>query len=171
MRHVWTIIGSLLVSGLILVQAAAQGVGSPGVSPRPKPPENDRPYNVAHPSPESRPAPAVGQRPTTEQRDQFGGTTDFRYRDQQRFDQDQENADRSRQQKANSKPGQRAFIRDFGRYGLSAPPPNAMWVRVGSDAVLLDQKSGAVTQTRRGVFNDPLALPEGETPPTQPPAP
>jgi len=105
MRYLWTLTGSLLLSGLILIQAAAQGVGSPGSSPRPKPPDSDRPYNVAHPSPQSQPPqPATpAARPTTEQRDQFGGTTDFRYRDQQRFEQNVENDERKRQQAAKPK--------------------------------------------------------------------
>ena len=37
-------------------------------------------------------------------------------------------------------------------YGLFAPPPGLIWVRYGSDALLVDQYTGEIVQVRYGVF-------------------
>jgi Ni/Co efflux regulator RcnB len=44
------------------------------------------------------------------------------------------------------------WISDFLMYGLFAPPSNLVWVRVGDDALLIDQENGDIVQVRYGVF-------------------
>lgn len=44
------------------------------------------------------------------------------------------------------------WIDDFLDYGLPYPPPGFEWVRVGDDAILVDQYTGRVVQVVRGIF-------------------
>ena len=44
------------------------------------------------------------------------------------------------------------WITDFLMYALFAPPPGLMWVRVGPDALLIDQYTGEIIQVDYGVF-------------------
>ncbi len=44
------------------------------------------------------------------------------------------------------------WITDFIMFGLFAPPPDLIWVRVGDDALLIDRYSGDIVQVRYGVF-------------------
>ena len=44
------------------------------------------------------------------------------------------------------------WIGDFVAFGLFAPPPDLVWVRVGDDALLVNQESGEVIQVEYGVF-------------------
>ena len=44
------------------------------------------------------------------------------------------------------------FLGDFGIYGLEAPPYGYVWVRDGSDAVLVDRYTGEVIQVQYGLF-------------------
>ena len=44
------------------------------------------------------------------------------------------------------------WLNDFGDYGLEPPPPGAVWVRDGSDAILIDRYSGEIIQVDYGVF-------------------
>lgn len=44
------------------------------------------------------------------------------------------------------------WIANFVIYGLFAPPPDLVWVRVGDDALLIDQENGDIVQVRYGVF-------------------
>jgi Ni/Co efflux regulator RcnB len=44
------------------------------------------------------------------------------------------------------------WISDFLMFGLFAPPYGLVWVRVGDDALLIDQESGDIVQVRYGVF-------------------
>ncbi len=44
------------------------------------------------------------------------------------------------------------WIDDFFDYGLVSPPYGAVWVRYGSDALLIDEESGEVIQVVYGVF-------------------
>jgi Ni/Co efflux regulator RcnB len=44
------------------------------------------------------------------------------------------------------------WIANFTLYGLFAPPSNLIWVRVGDDALLIDQENGDIVQVRYGVF-------------------
>lgn len=48
--------------------------------------------------------------------------------------------------------GQPYWLNDFGDYGLPYPPPGFEWVRVGGDAIMVDQYSGRVVQVVRGIF-------------------
>jgi Ni/Co efflux regulator RcnB len=48
--------------------------------------------------------------------------------------------------------GQDYWLDDFLDYDLPYPPPGFEWVRVGDDAVLVDQYSGQVVQVVRGIF-------------------
>ncbi|THD63685.1 RcnB family protein [Phenylobacterium sp.] len=48
--------------------------------------------------------------------------------------------------------GQSYWLNDFGDYGLPYPPPGFEWVRVGGDAIMVDQYSGRVVQVVRGIF-------------------
>ena len=44
------------------------------------------------------------------------------------------------------------WLSDFGAYDLPPPPFGAVWVRVGSDALLIDQDSGQIIEVDYGVF-------------------
>jgi Ni/Co efflux regulator RcnB len=44
------------------------------------------------------------------------------------------------------------WILDFGNFGLDDPPPGTIWVRVGDDALLIDEYSGEVIEVVYGVF-------------------
>ena len=44
------------------------------------------------------------------------------------------------------------WIGDFLMFGLFAPPEGLVWVRVGDDALLIDEYSGEVVQVDYGVF-------------------
>lgn len=44
------------------------------------------------------------------------------------------------------------WIADVMMFDLFAPPPGLIWVRVGDDALLIDQYSGDIVQVRYGVF-------------------
>jgi Ni/Co efflux regulator RcnB len=44
------------------------------------------------------------------------------------------------------------WITDYLLYSLLAPPPGLVWVRVGDDALLIDEYSGEVIQVEYGVF-------------------
>jgi Ni/Co efflux regulator RcnB len=47
---------------------------------------------------------------------------------------------------------QNYWLSDYNDYGLSDPPPGFVWVRYGSDALLIDQNSGEVLQVEYDVF-------------------
>ena len=40
----------------------------------------------------------------------------------------------------------------YGDYALQAPPHGLTWIRVGSDALLVDRKTGEVVETDYGLF-------------------
>lgn len=44
------------------------------------------------------------------------------------------------------------FLSDYFSYGLTPPPPGYVWVRDGSDAVLVDRYTGEVVQVEYDVF-------------------
>jgi Ni/Co efflux regulator RcnB len=44
------------------------------------------------------------------------------------------------------------FLSDFGAYGLQSPPYGYVWVRDGTDAVLVDRYTGEVIQVQYGLF-------------------
>ncbi|HEY2837021.1 MAG TPA: RcnB family protein [Rhizomicrobium sp.] len=44
------------------------------------------------------------------------------------------------------------WITDFNIYDLPPPPFGAIWVRVGSDALLIDQDSGEIIEVDYGIF-------------------
>lgn len=44
-------------------------------------------------------------------------------------------------------------ITRFGLHGLTAPPPDAAWVRSGPDALLVNRTSGEIIRVQYGVFN------------------
>ena len=44
------------------------------------------------------------------------------------------------------------WLIDFGRYSLPPPPFGAIWVRVGDDALLIDQGSGEIIEVEYGIF-------------------
>jgi Ni/Co efflux regulator RcnB len=44
------------------------------------------------------------------------------------------------------------WITDYWDYGLFDPPPGLIWVRVGDDALLIDEISGDIVQVDYGVF-------------------
>jgi Ni/Co efflux regulator RcnB len=44
------------------------------------------------------------------------------------------------------------FLTDFTTYGLAPPPPGYIWIREGSDAVLIDRYSGEVVQVEYDIF-------------------
>jgi Ni/Co efflux regulator RcnB len=44
------------------------------------------------------------------------------------------------------------FLMDYSLYGLAPPPPGYVWVRDGTDAVLVDQYTGEVVQVEYDVF-------------------
>jgi Ni/Co efflux regulator RcnB len=47
---------------------------------------------------------------------------------------------------------QNYWIGDYYDYGLPPPPPGTIWVRDGSDALLIDQGDGEIIQVDYGVF-------------------
>jgi Ni/Co efflux regulator RcnB len=47
---------------------------------------------------------------------------------------------------------QNYWLNDYYDYGLGDPPPGFVWVRYGSDALLVDQNSGEVLQVEYDVF-------------------
>lgn len=152
MKHIWALVCGLLLVAFVLVQAAAAGVNNPGYVPPPKPVEANKPYNEAHPSPTQ----SDRQHPG---RDPQAPGENFRRRDEERFQSNVE--DNERALKLAKQPQERAPVPDFGRYGLAAPGPDTAWVRVGNDAVLINQKTGAVEATRHNAFpaTSPAATP------------
>ena len=44
------------------------------------------------------------------------------------------------------------WIDDYVDFGLMPPPPGTVWVRDGSDALLIDQYDGQIIQVVYGVF-------------------
>jgi Ni/Co efflux regulator RcnB len=48
--------------------------------------------------------------------------------------------------------GRSYWLTNFLAYGLLAPPPGLVWIRVGPDALLIDQYSGEVVRAEYGVF-------------------
>jgi Ni/Co efflux regulator RcnB len=44
------------------------------------------------------------------------------------------------------------WIYDFGDYGLPYPPPGAVWVRYGPDALLIDRYTGEIIEVIYGLF-------------------
>ena len=44
------------------------------------------------------------------------------------------------------------FLLDFALYGLEPAPPGYVWIREGSDAVLVDRYTGEVVQVAYDVF-------------------
>jgi Ni/Co efflux regulator RcnB len=44
------------------------------------------------------------------------------------------------------------FLMDYSLYGLEPPPPGYVWVRDGTDAVLVDRYTGEVVQVEYDVF-------------------
>ena len=44
------------------------------------------------------------------------------------------------------------WLTDFNEYDLPPPPFGAVWVRVGDDALLIDQDSGEIIEVDYGVF-------------------
>ena len=40
----------------------------------------------------------------------------------------------------------------YNNYALQAPPHGLTWIRVGSDALLVDRKTGEVVETDYGLF-------------------
>jgi len=44
------------------------------------------------------------------------------------------------------------YIDDFLDFGLPYPPPGYEWVRVGGDALLIDEYTGRIVQVVRGIF-------------------
>ena len=48
--------------------------------------------------------------------------------------------------------GRDDFLNDFLNFGLPYPPPGYEWVRVGGDALLIDEYSGRIVQVVRGIF-------------------
>lgn len=48
--------------------------------------------------------------------------------------------------------GHSYWIEDFRAFGLFAPPPHLIWVRVDDDALLIDEDTGEIVQIARDVF-------------------
>lgn len=48
--------------------------------------------------------------------------------------------------------GEPYWIGDFINYDLPYPPPGFEWVRVGDDAIMVDQYTGRIVQVVRGIF-------------------
>lgn len=44
------------------------------------------------------------------------------------------------------------WLTSFMMYDLFAPPDGLVWVRVGNDALLIDEETGAIVQVRYDVF-------------------
>ena len=47
---------------------------------------------------------------------------------------------------------QNYWLLNFGLFGLFAPPDGLVWVRVGDDALLIDEYTGEIIQVDYGVF-------------------
>ena len=47
---------------------------------------------------------------------------------------------------------QNYWIGDYGYFGLPYPPPGCVWVRYGSDALLIDRYTGEIVQVVYGIF-------------------
>ncbi len=43
-------------------------------------------------------------------------------------------------------------IPSYAVYGLMAPPPGAVWVRYGPDAILVERKTGEILRVEYGIF-------------------
>ncbi|WP_293369234.1 RcnB family protein [Phenylobacterium sp.] len=48
--------------------------------------------------------------------------------------------------------GRSYWLTNFLAYGLFGPPPGLVWIRVGPDALLIDEYSGEVVRAEYGVF-------------------
>ena len=48
--------------------------------------------------------------------------------------------------------GRGYWITNYWIYSLSAPPPGLVWIRVGNDALLIDEYTGEVIQVDYGFF-------------------
>jgi Ni/Co efflux regulator RcnB len=57
------------------------------------------------------------------------------------------------------------WIGSYGIYGLMAPPADAVWVRSGPDALLVDRATGEVIRVEYGIFYESASI---LTCPTQP---
>jgi Ni/Co efflux regulator RcnB len=44
------------------------------------------------------------------------------------------------------------WLLNYEAYALFPPPPGLVWVRVGADALLIDQDTGEIIQVDYGVF-------------------
>jgi Ni/Co efflux regulator RcnB len=44
------------------------------------------------------------------------------------------------------------WLTNFLLYGLFAPPPGLVWVRVGPDALLIDEYTGEIVRVEYGAF-------------------
>jgi Ni/Co efflux regulator RcnB len=44
------------------------------------------------------------------------------------------------------------WLLDYGLFALSPPPYGYVWVRDGDDALLIDQRTGAIVEVVYGVF-------------------
>jgi Ni/Co efflux regulator RcnB len=44
------------------------------------------------------------------------------------------------------------FLSNYTLYGLEPPPPGYVWIREGSDAVLVDRYTGEVIQVEYDIF-------------------
>jgi Ni/Co efflux regulator RcnB len=44
------------------------------------------------------------------------------------------------------------WLSDFLDFGLPYPPPGFTWVRVGPDALMIDEYTGRIVQVVRGIF-------------------
>jgi Ni/Co efflux regulator RcnB len=44
------------------------------------------------------------------------------------------------------------WLTDYLEYALFAPPEGLVWVRVGDDALLIDEYSGEIIEAEYGVF-------------------
>lgn len=49
--------------------------------------------------------------------------------------------------------GSNRQITRYGLYGLTTPPPGAVWVRNGRDALLVNRTSGEIIQAQYGTFH------------------
>lgn len=49
--------------------------------------------------------------------------------------------------------GSRQQITRFNLYGLTTPPPDAVWVRSGPDALLVNRTNGVIIRAQYGVFH------------------
>jgi Ni/Co efflux regulator RcnB len=44
------------------------------------------------------------------------------------------------------------WILDWGAFDLDDPPPGTVWVRVGDDALLIDEYTGEIIIVEYGIF-------------------